>query len=124
MSQFVRKPPAYSMPADCILFPGRLSDSQGWVDPGTTYDGVRGPIHPMISAEGFRQAARKHTELGLTPRSQLDGAEARIAHLEIQLRDAEDELVRLSAESESIAGLRRSGFTVQKIKGPRPKEGT
>lgn len=120
MSVFVTRPTPHSAPGACVIVPGRRADERGFVDTGTELDGLRGPLHIYLSAEGIRLLAQRHSQLGLVDEATLRASEHRNAALQEQLTAARAEVEQLRASQDRIAGLARDGFIVHKQKGPAP----
>lgn len=105
----------------CVILPGRHADPHGFIDTTTELEGVHGPIRVYLSIAGIRRIAQQFPEqTGLVPAEDVAKAldEAEAAREEVQRLTAEVE--RLKGFRDSIAGIRREGFQVSKIKGPRP----
>ena len=118
---FVNKPNPYSMPGACVMIPGRTSDEVGFVDTTTELDGISGPIHIYLSATGLRRAAQQFKQLRLVDAGKLESVEAQLAEVLAQRDAAVERVDELEAIQDRIAGLKKAGFTVQKVQG-RPKK--
>jgi hypothetical protein len=123
---FVRKPAAYSQ-GDSII-PGRVADDVGFIDTGNELDGVRGPIRVYLSVAGLRQIAQKFPQVCLTDaaasRETIETLQGLLAEAHSDLEQAVLRADRAEAQLSAIAGLKRDGFSVSKIKGPRPQKET
>lgn len=103
-----------------LLIPGRTVDPRGFIVGDGVIEGLRGDIAPAVSIEAMRQAAQRYEQVGLVDRESFDQLADELEAAKAQVERLEAENERLEAIQERIAGLRRDGFTVQKIAG-RPK---
>lgn len=78
-----------------IIIAGRTQDPQGFVTEHRSLDGLHGPIPVVFSVTGLRQLAKRHPQVGLVPKVDLDNALMQVHALEVerdQMRDQRDAL--------------------------------
>lgn len=101
----------------CLLIPGRVSDERGFIIGDGRIEGLRGDITPAISIEAIRNAAARYEQVGLVDRDELTGTIAALVAMTEDRDRLQAENDQLRESQEHIAGLRRAGFQVSKIKG-------